>query len=60
MDRQDKIKALELEIHGIDTELHEAKLLHRSLTIKIEYLEAERNKLKFEADHIRYEQRKLL
>jgi hypothetical protein len=60
VDKSDRIHALELEIQGIDVELKEARLLHRSLTVKIESLEADRVNLTYEINRIRYEQQRLL
>lgn len=42
MDRDDQINALELELHGLDQELKDKRMLHRSLTTAVEYLEAQR------------------
>lgn len=42
MDRDDEKHALELELHGLDQELKDKRMLHRSLTVAVEYLEAQR------------------
>ena len=46
MDKADKIKALELELHGIEVELREKLLVHRSLTVAIDYLENQAHQLR--------------
>ena len=46
MKRDDRINALELELHGIEQELKEKLLLHRSLTVAVDYLENQAHQLR--------------
>lgn len=48
MNRRDRIVALELEIHGIDSELAIRRPEHVQLTRTIENLEADKQKLRYE------------
>ena len=48
MNRKDKITALELEIHGIDSELAIKRPEHVRLTRAIEELEADKQRLRYE------------
>lgn len=45
MQKADEINAIELELHGIDTELKQKRMLHRSLVATIDYLEREQLRL---------------
>lgn len=45
MQKADEINAIELELHGIDTELRNKRLLHQSLVATINYLENSRLQL---------------
>lgn len=53
MNRDDCINALELELHGLDQELKNKKLLHRSLSIAIDYLEAQQKDLQRKLERIK-------
>lgn len=57
MNRDDKLKALETEIRGIELELSLKRPLHRSLSIAIEALEREKDELIYRAYHLRKEGR---
>ena len=48
MNRKDKVTALELEIHGIDSELAVRRPEHARLTRAIEDLEADKQRLRYE------------
>lgn len=48
MKRKDRIVALEIEIHGIDTELAIRRPEHAKLTKVIEDLEADKQALRYE------------
>jgi len=45
MNKDDEINAIELELHGIDVELHQKRMLHASLVATIGYLENTRLQL---------------
>lgn len=45
MQKADEIKAIELELHGLDVELRNKRLLHQSLVATIAYLENSRLQL---------------
>lgn len=45
MDRETHLKALELELHGLDVELDVKRAQHQLTTRQIKQLEAERNDL---------------
>ncbi len=55
--RHDEIHALESELHGIETELEAKKPLHRSLSIAIDALEAEKNEIIYRIYRLRKDQR---
>lgn len=45
MNKDDQITAIELELHGLDVELYQKRMLHRSLVATIDYLEREQLRL---------------
>lgn len=45
MQKADQINALELEIHGLESELKDKRLMHQSLVATITYLEREHLRL---------------
>jgi len=42
MDRETEIQAIQLELHGLDVELYEKRLLHKSIVEVISSLEEQR------------------
>ena len=57
-DRKADIQALEAELRGIDTELAVKAPMHRSLSIAIERLEADKNEIIYRIYRLKREARK--
>lgn len=57
-DRKTALRALETELHGIETELAIKVPLHRSLSIAIERLEADKNEIIYRIYRLKREARK--
>jgi hypothetical protein len=55
VDKDDEKHALELELHGLDQELKDKRMLHRSLTTAVEYLEAQRLELVYRLKRLQNE-----
>lgn len=58
MDTIDQLKALEAELHGIELELGLKVPMHRSLSIAIDKLEADKNDVLYRIYRIKREMRK--
>lgn len=57
-DRKADIQALEAELRGIETELASKMPIHRSLSIAIERLEADKNEIIYRIYRLKREARK--